>query len=82
MGKPSDIGSIRTIVAMHYGRGTSVGISRYPDLKLIAVGSLEKIRVAGHIEAGESPEARQFFIGIARGAAGALLFGLPMLMTK
>lgn len=37
--------------------------------------------MANHIKAEESSDARKFFVGIARGAAGALLFGLPMLMT-
>jgi putative integral membrane protein (TIGR02587 family) len=29
----------------------------------------------------EAPEARQFWLGLARGAGGALLFSIPMLMT-
>lgn len=37
--------------------------------------------MASHPAAEEDTELRQFLIGIGRGAAGALLFGLPMLMT-
>jgi putative integral membrane protein (TIGR02587 family) len=42
---------------------------------------VEKVNVAHHAKARDVSEIRRFAVGIGRGAAGALLFGLPMLMT-
>lgn len=43
----------------------------------------EDVAVAGTVSRGERDpdEARRFLIGLGRGAAGALIFGVPMLMT-
>lgn len=47
----------------------------------IRVQKREMAMAGASIRKAEPPELTEFAIGIARGAAGALLFGIPMLMT-
>lgn len=44
-------------------------------------GGMERVSKSMQPEKSRAQERRTFVVGIGRGAAGALLFGIPMLMT-